>query len=115
MAKRKNKTSKKHVSHVGVVAGMIGTVFELAFTSGKGAVGGTAPAVNWLMDKSQTVPNRLKYAFSAMEANAKEVTTWTPLVGGALITASPKIPLVRKIAAPVNTQLKTWSRGRMGL
>lgn len=113
---KKGKTARKtHVKHVGILAGMIGTGMELLFTPGKGAAGGSAPAVNWLMDGSQTIPNRLKLAFSAMEANAKELSTWKPIIGGAVLSASPRLPLVRIAAAPVNTQIKNFSRGRWGL
>lgn len=117
MAKPKGskKARKTHVKHVGIIAGMIGTGLELMFTPGKGAVGGSASAATWLMDGSQSIPNRMKYAYSAMYGNAKELSTWTPLIGGAAISAAPRLPLIRIAAAPVNTQVKTFTRGRWGL
>jgi hypothetical protein len=118
MVKRKGKGKKrnyaKHVKHVGVMGGLAGFGLNVMTTPGKGSVGG-GTAITWLMDQSQTVPNRLKYATSAMFGNMKELNTYYPLIGGALLTAAPRIPIVKIVANPVNTLIRNMTGQKWGL
>jgi len=115
MAKRSKGKRHKRVNHAGVTGGIIGTGIMIMMTSGSGASSGNRTAVEWLMDRSQTISNRVEYAAESAYHNLMEPSTYAPVIGGALLTASPRIPLVRTIAAPVNSAFKSWSRGRWGL
>lgn len=113
--KGKKGARKRHVKHVGVTAGLVGTGFKLLFDSGAGAKGGSASAADWMMNQSQSLPNRFKYASSAVGANLKELDTYYPLIGGALITASKRIPLVGAVARPVDDAVARLTGGRWRL
>jgi len=119
MAKRKGLKGRFHrpkvKAHVGVGAGIAGTVYKIMFTTGPGAVGGGAPAISWLMDASQTPTNRVKYAVSSMGANLKQFDTYVPLIGGALVTAAPRIPIISMVAKPVDNMLAKMTHGKLRL
>lgn len=118
MAKSKSKKGRWHKPKsvpMGVTVGAMGFAANVLLSPGPGAVGGGAPALNWFLDRSQTPITRLKYGTSSMMANLKEPNTYYPLVGGALISAAPRVPFVNKIANPVNSWLKTVSGGKLRL
>lgn len=78
-------------------------------------VGGSAPAINWVFDKSQTIPNRIKYATSAAVSNIATVETAAPIIGGAIVSAATKIPILKIVAKPVDNAIKAWTKGKVGL
>jgi len=113
----KKKRSVRHMpkAHVGVGMGIAGFVGKVMFTTGPGAVGGGAPAFSWLMDQSQTVQNRMKYAGSSIVQNLKQVDTYYPLIAGAAATASPRIPVVKAVAQPIDNFIRKFSHDKWRL
>lgn len=112
---RKGGRRRAAKNHVGAGMGIAGFVGKLMLTTGPGAVGGGAPAYSWLIDQSQSVENRLKYAGSSVVANLKSVDSYYPLAAGALVSIAPRVPLLRVVAGPVDRFIAKSTRGKWGL
>lgn len=114
-AKKAKRSHKRPVTHYGVVAGGLFTGAAMILNEAKGSKYGSAPAVNWFKDKSQPMSNRIKYGMEAIKVNAGQLSNYTPLAVGAAITISPKIPIVKLIAQPVNNQVKNMTHQKGAL
>lgn len=110
-AKRKNR---KYVIPLGASGGVALAGAHCVLDPSTG-VGGSAPAINWMFDKSQTIPNRIKYATSAAVSNIATVETAVPIVGGAVISAAKRIPILKIVAKPVDNLFRALSKGKVGL
>jgi len=114
MGKKKGKKGRKMPKpHVGAIAGGAATLVHAA-TSPDG-VGGSRDALTWLMDASQPVSARMKYAGSAFGHNMMEAETYKPVVLGCLISASPRLPIVGIVARPVDNAIVALTHGKWRL
>ena len=112
--KAKRTKKRKFVVPLGVSGGVALAGAHCVLDPSTG-VGGNAPAINWVFDKSQTIPNRIKYATSAAVSNIATVETAVPIVGGAIVSAATKIPIIKIVAKPVDNLFKALSKGKVGL
>lgn len=112
--KAKTKHHKPSANHIAVALGALATGGAIAYGNAV-AKGGNASAVEWAKNKSQSFTNRALYAGSALKANALTPAVYVPLVIGAAASASPRIPLVRIVARPVDRMAKKLSHGRWGV
>ena len=102
-------------NHAGTIAGVAITAGELVFNTADSGAGKGRSASAWMMDKSQTMTNRVKYAGNCVASNAKDFSTYFPLGVGLLISASPKIPVVKVVAKPLDKMLRNATHGHTGL
>jgi len=102
-------------NHAGVIGGVVGTVAKMAFDAPVGNKQGNWNAVTWIQNKALTPSKRIQYAGSAMISNACDIMTYTPLAVGLVVSASPKIPVVRIVAKPLDKMLRGATHGHTGL
>ena len=102
-------------NHAGAIGGVVVTVAELVMNTADSGAGKGRSASTWMMDKSQSMTNRVKYAGSCVKSNATDFGTYVPLGIGLLISASPKIPVVRIVAKPLDKMLRGATHGHTGL
>jgi len=119
MARRKSGKKgrvTRHVKHAGVMGGLAGFAAKILLDPKTEMHGSTASAVHWLVgEPNMAIPERISRASNVITQNLKDLDSYYPLIGGALITAAPRIPFVRMVAAPVNTQIRNMTKGRWGL
>lgn len=117
MAKRKSsKNRARHIKHAGVVGGIMGTVAKIMLDPKTERHGSTASALHWLVgEPNMPLGERISRAQEVAVKNMKDLDTYYPIVGGAVMTAAPRLPLIKIVAAPVNTQIRAMTRGRWGL
>jgi len=102
-------------NHAATIAGLAITAGELVFNTADSGSGKGSSASTWMMDQSQKMSHRIKYAGACVKSNASDYGTYIPLGIGLLISASPKIPVVRIVAKPLDQMLRGATRGRTGL
>jgi hypothetical protein len=114
-AKKAMHHRPKLKNHAGTIAGVVITAGELVFNTADTGSGKGRSASTWMMDKSQTMTNRVKYAGDCVASNAKDFGTYVPLGIGLLISASPKIPVLKVVAKPLDQMLRGATHGHTGL
>ena len=113
-AKKSARRMKPKAAPLGVLGGAAGSMAEIIFNVGVGSGGSRSP-YTWLTDKSQKWDKRITYAGSAAWDNATHLSTYYPLGAGVFVSASPKIPIIKMGAKPLDNYLKRASHGKAGL
>ena len=108
---KRRTVRKRTVKRVGVTAGMLASGAELV-TARPDTVGSPLSQVT---SSSEPIADRVGYIATGLKENAVKPKTWMGVVGGAVVSASPKIPLVKIIARPIDNAIKAFTRGRWGL
>jgi hypothetical protein len=111
--KKRRSMKARRVKHAGITGGLLATGVEL-LTGNSGATGKN-PIDELLDPAKKTVSERLGYVKDSIVGNVKVKENWYPTLGGALITAAPKIPVVSMAAKPVDQAIKTYTKGKWGL
>lgn len=111
MAKKKKKTyrrrstkkkavRKRKSKPAGVAGGAVLTGYDIFGNPIINRVKGT-----WTTD----------YAVNIAKVAAKDTKNYYPLIGGVIISASPKLPLVRMLARPLDRAIKDFTKGKWRL
>jgi hypothetical protein len=112
--KKKSAPKKDNSTPMGIA---IGAVY-----SGKRVLmdttdGGQSGGLTYLLTNpyGQALPALLLGTFDRVFVNAKDLDRYYGLGGGALVSASPKIPLIRMFAKPVDKAVRRLSKGKVSL
>jgi hypothetical protein len=108
-ARKVGRATKRAVGHVGVDAGLLASGFMM-LTENSGATGKNP--LGEAMASGATLSDRIKYTGQSLMGNVT-VRNATPILAGAIISASPRIPIINMVAKPVDRELK--KRFKVGL
>ncbi len=93
------------------------------------AVGAGAAGLEILMDKTpmgslgpvpqmftaEPIPERIQYVGKALQANMTNLENYKFLLGGMLISAAPRIPVIRVLARPLDSAVRRLGKGKVSL
>jgi hypothetical protein len=68
--------------------------------------GATAHSPLGELQATNSAANKAQYTMKAIIGNAGDLVNYYPLAAGAIISASPRIPIVKMVAKPVDQELK---------
>lgn len=112
-ARKGMRRATKSAGHVGVAGGLLVSALEVAFTS-SGATGRT-PYGELVEATERTIGQRIPYVGKAIMGNLKNPSTYVPAAIGIAVSASTRIPIVKIAAKPLNAQVRSMTKGKMGL
>ena len=111
-AKKNKTTRRKYVAPLGVTIGAVGTAASAGLRKADSGEAAGRSSLDWMLDKSQTVPRRVELALKAAAANAQDLETYIPIAAGAVASAAPRLPIVKHIAKPLDKMIKAHSHGK---
>lgn len=110
---RKRSAPKKDKSvPLGAAGGMFLTGEKILFEK---TVDGYISPVEALFYSGWTPAEKVSKSADRLASNAMDLKRYYPLVGGAVISSSKRMPLIGMVARPVDKMLKRLSKGKVGL
>jgi len=98
------------------LAGLGLTLFQIATAKNEsGEAAGSSPLSIAMSPGQYQTGERLRNAMVALKSNATTVSNYYPLAGGAVLTASTRIPVLNMVASPVNSAIRSVTRQKWGL
>jgi hypothetical protein len=121
-AKKRKKTTKRRSyrpkakrsrkpSPWNIAAAVGGAMTAVNIAAGRRGGSNNSP-IDIMRTKQFSIQGRLQSAMAAGVQNAMVPSNWYPAIGGAAISAAPKIPIVKAIARPLSNQVKKVSHNK---
>ena len=110
--KKKRRSAPKKSMPVGAAAGS--TITAVQILAKKTDEGWYSP-LEVLFLKDVALSEKISRMESALTKNATDLDRYGPLLVGALVSASPRLPVVGIAAKPLNRMIKKMSKGKWGL
>jgi len=112
-SKKRSRGHRAPVKHVGALGGVMIFGLDMIFGNPQEGSGWSSP-YSQIQAKGFTAEG-LNNAKTALVMNLKQPTNYIPLVVGSAVSASPRIPILKMAAGPLNTAIKSFAGKKWGL
>ncbi len=100
---------------MGATAGLVLTGAKVLLMKTDAGATGPLPYVPAAFKQKVPIGDIASGFADRLTANVVDYERAYPMIGGALLTASPRIPGIRMIAGPVNRAIKKATKGKVSL